>query len=216
MIWSSLLAAQGLCSKPSLNNSCWLNSLQGLLPDTFRKYGHLTTLSHFLSLSSFLPPPCPHLIFFLFSISLFFSFFFLSLVFFFFFFFCCCLFLNMCQLFVSYLQVLASISALAPLSTALSIWRLLQPSHITSSGVCFQLWKAVSTTPSSHPPTAASLPIFSFSLSPPSALTAPFEGQEARRRNPTKHDNLLDDDTRGSQPLPHSGGSDNFCWTAQV
>lgn len=83
MIWSSLLAAQGLCSKPSLNNSCWLNSFQGLLPDTFRKYGHLTTLSHFLSLSSFLPPPCPRLIFFLFSISLFFSFFFFLSLFFF-------------------------------------------------------------------------------------------------------------------------------------
>lgn len=60
--------------------------------------------------------------------------------------------------------------------------------------------------------------VFFFPFPPPhsSALTAPFKGQEARRRNPTKHDNLLDDDTRGSQPLPHYGDCDSFCWRAQV
>lgn len=71
--------------------------------------------------------------------------------------------------------------------------------------------------PSSH--CSLSLCFIFFSPFPPphsSALTAPFKGQEARRRNPTKHDNLLDDDTRGSQPLPHYGDCDSFCWRAQV
>ena len=31
---------QGLCAKPHLNNSCWLNSSQALPPDTVRKYSH--------------------------------------------------------------------------------------------------------------------------------------------------------------------------------
>lgn len=48
------------CSKPILNNSCWLNSLQGPLPDTVRKYGHLTSLflSLFLTCANYLSPIC--------------------------------------------------------------------------------------------------------------------------------------------------------------
>lgn len=183
MIWSSLLAAQGLCSKPSLNNSCWLNSLQGLLPDTFRKYGHLTALSCFLSLPFLPPPPCPCLVFH-------FIFYFIHFILFHSFFFVPC-FLT-CANYVSYLQVLASISALAPLSTALSIWRLLQPSHITSSGVCFQLWKAVSTTPSSHPPTAASLSVvFFFLLFPPLTLLLSQLLSRARKQEEETQQNTI-------------------------
>lgn len=48
------------CSKPILNNSGWLNSLQGPLPDTVRKDAPLTTLflSLFLTCANYLSPIC--------------------------------------------------------------------------------------------------------------------------------------------------------------
>ena len=106
----------------------------------------------------------------------------------------------MCQLFVSYLQVLASISALAPLSTALSIWRLLQPSHITSSGVCFQLWKAVSITPFCPSSRRSLSSPFRFFPSHSSAPRAPFKSWEVRKKDSNPWWPATDGGTGDSQP----------------